>query len=140
MNRSNFRDLDAWKQARRLVPIIYRFTEQLPRSERYILVAQMLRAVHSVHLNIAEGSGRLSIGEWQHFLGQARGSLLELASATIAAFDLKYCTVEGASEVTTQTRRVVQLVNGLLRITRRGFAAKKFAPQPANGPRSPVDG
>jgi four helix bundle protein len=40
--------------------------------------------------NIAEGQGRLTSGELLHFLGQARGSLLELDSQLAIALDLAY--------------------------------------------------
>ena len=99
MSESSFRGLDAWRQARRLVSVIYDFTDRFPPCEVYVLVPQMRKAVHSVHSNIAEGSGRLSNGEWQQFLGYARGSLLELESQLIAAFDRKYCTPGEAADV-----------------------------------------
>jgi four helix bundle protein len=89
----------------------------------------MRRAVHSVHSNIAEGSGRLSNGEWQQFLGQARGSLLEVESDVISAFDLEYCTREQAADLTQRIKQVAQLLNGLLRASENGFASKKYKPQ-----------
>ena len=133
MTHSNFRDHDAWKQARKLVPLVYQLTDAFPRSEQYVLVQQMRKATHSVHLNLAEGSGRLSNGEWQQFLGQARGSVLELESAIICAFDLQYCTQEQAAAVTNQVKRVAQLINGTLRSTMQGYPKKKFAPDTGKG-------
>ncbi|HUP47577.1 MAG TPA: four helix bundle protein [Thermoanaerobaculia bacterium] len=127
MTRSTFKNLTAWRAARRLVRAVYQFTDRFPDCERYVLVSQMRRAVHSVHSNIAEGSGRLSQGEWQHFLGQCRGSLMELESDTIAAFDLGYCQQDEAAALTEQLKRVAQLINGLLRSTKRKFPAKKYS-------------
>ena len=126
MTHSSFRDLDAWRAARRLVAPVYAFTRLFPDEEKFVLVSQMRRAVHSVHANIAEGSGRLSNGEWQHFLGQARGSLMELESHVIAAFDLKYCTRDHAAELAALMRRTAQLINGVLRSTRGQFKTKKY--------------
>ena len=124
---SNFRKLEAWRIARRLVKDVYSFTDHFPAHERYCLSQQMRKAVHSVHSNIAEGDGRLSQGEWIQFLGHARGSLMELESDVIAAFDLAYCDKESASRIGLQIRRAAQLVNGLLRSTmRKHFDAKKF--------------
>ena len=88
----------------------------------------MRRAVHSAHANIAEGSGRLSNGEWQQFLGQSRGSLMELESHVIAAFDLEYCSRNEAAEIAERIRAATRLVNGLLRSSKKSFPAKKFKP------------
>ncbi|GAC1432636.1 MAG: hypothetical protein NVSMB68_05080 [Thermoanaerobaculia bacterium] len=129
MPHSSFRDVHAWRHARKLVAHVYEFTARFPRSEQYILVSQMRRAVHSVHSNIAEGRGRLSNGEWQQFLGQARGSLMELEFHVIAAFDLKYCSREVAADLAVRINRTAQLINRLLRVSAKGFAAKKYKPE-----------
>jgi four helix bundle protein len=139
---SNFRNLDAWQAARRLVKSIYDFTDQFPQHERYCLTQQMRKAVHSVHSNIAEGTGRLSNGEWQQFLGQARGSLMEVESDVIAAFDLKYCSDAEVAAVGKQIQKAAQLVNGLLRKSMHPtFKNKKYKPvEPANGKRQTANG
>jgi len=77
-------------------------------------------------LNIAEGSGRLTVGEWQQFLGYARGSLLELESAIILAFDLHYISAEQARPIGEAIRAVIKPINGLLRASTAGFPTKKF--------------
>ncbi len=124
---SNFRKLDAWRAARRLVKDVYTFTDRFPDHERYCLTQQMRRAVHSIHSNIAEGDGRLSAGEWIHFLGQARGSLMELESDVISAFDLRYCDKEQTEQIGLKIRQVAQLVNGTLRSAmRKTFKTKKY--------------
>jgi four helix bundle protein len=133
---SNFTKNEAWRVARGLVKLVYAFAEKFPPLELYALGAQMRRAVHSVHLNIAEGQGRLSNVEWQQFLGHARGSLMELESASIAAFDLHYCTKEEGAELAKSIRRCAQVVNGCLRSSLRGdFPGRKFKSPPANGER-----
>ena len=57
---------------------VYRLSEQFPKNEIYGLTAQLRRAAVSVPSNIAEDQGRLTKGEFIQFLGQARGSLLEI--------------------------------------------------------------
>ena len=126
MKRSSFKFLEAWRAARALVRPVYELTKRFPDEEKFVLVPQMRRAVHSVHSNIAEGTGRLSNKEWQQFLGHSRGSLMELESAVMSAFDLHYCTQSEAEQLTAAIQRVAQLVNGLLRASRRDFVSKKY--------------
>jgi four helix bundle protein len=103
---SAYQDLIPWKRGRRLVRQIYQLTDTFPQHELYGLTAQMRRAATSVPLNIAEGNGRLTNGEWQQFLGYARGSLLELESAMILAFDLHYITADQARPIGEAIRAV----------------------------------
>jgi four helix bundle protein len=128
MAGSKFKQLIAWKKARRLVPAVYHFVSRFPVEETFVLNLQMRKAAQSVHLNIAEGHGRLSNGEWQQFLGQSRGSLHELESAVVSAFDLRYCSAEEAAHLSREIQEVIRLINGLLRRSAQGHARKKFKP------------
>jgi four helix bundle protein len=67
-----------WQKAKAMAVDVYRVSESFPKAEMYGLTSQVRRAAVSVASNIAEGQGRLTKGEFTHFLGQARGSLLEL--------------------------------------------------------------
>ena len=72
------RDLIVWQKAMDLVVLIYKATEAFPKHELYGLTSQLRRAAASIPANIAEGQGRRSKPEFCQFLGNARGSLLEL--------------------------------------------------------------
>ena len=74
----SYRELFVRQKAKALAVSVYQSAEQFPRTETYALTSQIRRAVVSVVSNIAEGQGRLTQWEFLHFLGQARGSLLEL--------------------------------------------------------------
>ena len=76
-------------------------------------------------LNLAEGSGRLTNGEWQQFLGYARGSLLELESALILAFDLGYATREQLEPIGERIKSVIKPINGLLRASTGRISEKE---------------
>jgi len=90
----SYRELFVWKKARALAVRVYKSTEHFPKTETYGLTSQIRRAVISVVSNIAEGQGRLTSGEFSHFLGLARGSLLELDAQLLIASDLAYLTRE----------------------------------------------
>jgi four helix bundle protein len=72
-----------------LVVAVYEITESFPASERYGLTRQIRRAAASIPANIAEGQDRRLAGEFLQFLGNARGSLLELDTHLEIAHRLK---------------------------------------------------
>ena len=49
----SFTDLNAWKEAHKLVILIYLITKKFPREELYSLTDQIRRAVISITSNIA---------------------------------------------------------------------------------------
>ena len=71
----SYRELLVWQKAKALAVLIYRQTDNFPKSETYGLRSQLRRAAVSIPSNVAEGQGRLTRGEFQQFLGHARGSL-----------------------------------------------------------------
>jgi four helix bundle protein len=100
---------------------VYGFVKALPDSERYNLVSQLQRAVTSVPLNIAEGSGSSTKAEFARFLGYAYRSLkevitcLELCGRIHAA---QPCVrqapglIEEGSQIARMTRSLIQRLEG----------------------------
>jgi four helix bundle protein len=76
----SYRDLLVWQKAKAFAVEIYQTTAKFPAVERFGLTSQLRRAAVSVPSNIAEGQGRMTRGEFQQFLGNARGSMLEVAT------------------------------------------------------------
>ena len=68
----------------------------------------------SVPSNIAEGQGRNSRGEFKQFLGNARGSLLEIETQLLIARNLDYLGENEAQALLLQSGEVFRIVNGLL--------------------------
>jgi four helix bundle protein len=115
MSQSNYRNLKAWQKARALARTIYEVTASFPSDERFGLTSQLRRAAVSVPSNIAEGDGRLTNGEWRHFLGQARGSLLEIETEILLAMDFGYLSSIEAETASEKITKVVRILNGLIR-------------------------
>ncbi len=115
----NFTDLNAYKEAHKLVLIIYKVTNKFPKEERYGLINQMRRATVSITSNIAEGFSRNTIKDKCQFYTLAQGSLTELQSQLLISRDLSYITKEDFNQIANQTVIVNKLINGLKRIKHR---------------------
>ena len=119
----SYRQLLVWQKARSLAVAVYQATETFPKSEIYGLTSQLRRAGVSVLSNIAEGQGRLTKGEFRHFLGQSRGSLLELETQLDIAFELGYLNPAYHELLLHRTYEVLGLLNRLLSSLRIPVAA-----------------
>ena len=109
------RDLVAWQKAMDLVVAVYSASKTFPKEETYGLTNQWRRAAVSVPANIAEGQGRRSKSEFRQFLGNARGSLLELDTHLKLATRLGYLSEEQHSHLHMRLQEVGRVLNGLLR-------------------------
>jgi four helix bundle protein len=85
-----FQDLLVWQRAIEMSTAIYELTEDFPTKEMYGLSSQLRRASVSVASNIAEGRGRITQGEFKHFLGLAQGSNYEVQTQLVIARRLKF--------------------------------------------------
>ena len=110
----SYRELVVWQKAKSLAVQTYKGTANFPRAETYGLTSQIRRAVVSVASNIAEGQGRLTPGEFRHFLGQARGSLPEAETQLAIALDLGYLNREIFDALEEQSYQVLGLIDRLL--------------------------
>ena len=113
MGRS-YKDLFAWQKSMSLVIAIYKATAGFPKDELFGLTSQLRRAAVSIPSNIAEGQGRLSENEFRHFLGQARGSLMEVETQLQIAENLGYLHQEQTSKLLEACAEVGRILNGLL--------------------------
>ena len=86
---------------------------KFPQHEQYALSSQIRRAVFSIPSNIAEGSGRASIKEKNHFLEIAFGSLTETYCQLLIAAELGYITDDELKTVKPLFREVSRLMSGL---------------------------
>lgn len=117
----SFRDLNIWKDAIKLVKLIYEITKTFPNSEIYGLTSQIRRAAVSVPSNIAEGHIRRHTAEFRQFLFIALGSLAELETQVIIANELGYVNKE-------VRERVIQDMNVLSKQIRSLIS--KLTPKP----------
>lgn len=86
----NCENLEVYKISRLLIIEIYRLTKNFPADERFGLISQLRRAIISISLNIAEGSGKISKKDFANFIRIAIGSLIETDTALKISLDLEY--------------------------------------------------
>jgi four helix bundle protein len=122
----SYRDLIAWQKAIALAHFIYELTDSFPKREMFGLTSQLRRAAVSVPSNIAEGNGRITRGEWQQFLGHARGSLLEIETELIIAHRAHFMSDVQLDLVLERCSEVGRIINGLLRASSERGARKRF--------------
>ena len=113
MKVKTFEELIAWQKAMELAEAVYRLQKSLPKEEVYGLGDQIRRAVVSIPSNIAEGFGRDSTKDFQHFLAIARGSLFEVKTQLTLAHRLGYLDVK--PEMWNLFTEVGKVINGLSR-------------------------
>jgi four helix bundle protein len=124
----SYRELFVWQKAKALAVQVYQATEGFPKVETYGLTSQIRRAAVSVASNIAEGQGRLTSGEFLHFLGQARGSLLELDTQLAIALDLGYLKADRHEALDHEIYQVLGLLNRLIESLRKGRSQPGLKP------------
>jgi four helix bundle protein len=113
MSIERFEQLDVWQGAHQMVLSIYRYTQGLPKEEKFGLVSQMRRAAVSVPANIAEGFKRRGQADKTRFYNIAQASLEELRYYVILCHDLGY---GGAEEGIAETaEKVSKMLFGLVR-------------------------
>ncbi len=114
MPASRYQDLRAWQRAIELVERVYAVTSKLPQEEMFGLKSQMRRCAVSIPSNIAEGQGRATRGEFQQFLGHARGSLYELETQTVIASKLGYVGLMDRDRLLAESQELGRMLNALI--------------------------
>ena len=110
-----FEKLEVWQDARHPNRMIYKTTRTFPADEQFALISQLRRASISVSSNIAEGSGRNSDKDFAHFLEQAYGSLMEVASQLYLALDEGYIEETHLSAILEEIRQEAAKIAALNR-------------------------
>ncbi len=122
MSNMTFEDLDAWKQARKLVAAVYTLTRQDPLCKDFGLRDQLQRAAVSVMTNLAEGFERATAPDKLHFYNMARASNGEVRSLLYVIEDNFSGQAALALTIRTKTHDTGRLITGLMASTRKRLA------------------
>ena len=113
----NFEKLIFWQRSISLTKQIYLKCKDVNSDEKFGLISQMKRCAVSIPSNIAEGSGRNSNKEFNHFLGIALGSAFELQTQLILVkeLDLLSDTNEMLLELASIQKMIYTFKNNLIK-------------------------
>lgn len=110
----SFRDLIVWQKSYHLCLLVYKTTKDFPKSEEFGLTAQLRRSSVSVPSNIAEGYNRKNRKEYIQFLYIAHGSLGELQTQLLIAYDIGYCPETKFKEMYGLSEEVGKMLRSLI--------------------------
>jgi four helix bundle protein len=110
----NFRKLEVYQLAIRLLPLASRIAEAIP-PRHASLADQLRRASLSIPLNIAEGSGKTTGPDGRRFYAMARGSAMECGAILDACTALTMVEITHAKEADQILTSLVRMLSKMCR-------------------------
>lgn len=110
---NKFKNLLVWQKAVEFAVEIYKMVAKFPKHEVFGLTSQLQRSSSSVAFNIAEGAGRGSKKDFNHFLDIALGSTCEAETQLIIAEKLEYISSVELNNKTEKIEEIQKMLNGL---------------------------
>lgn len=120
-----FEDIDVWKEARKLVNMIYDLTSKDLFKRDFGLREQIQKAAVSCMSNVAEGFDSDTKQQFIQLLSYTKRSSSEVQSELYVALDRKYITEKEFNESYNQAKSVRKLANGFIRYLRTGKQANR---------------
>lgn len=117
MKIEHFEQLTVWQKAIDFSVLVYKETDDYPKSEQFGLTNQLRRASSSISANIAEGFGRRSPKDKFHFYTIAYGSLLESRSFLHLATKLGYSS-DSVESILKEATNLQMLLNAFIKSTK----------------------
>jgi four helix bundle protein len=81
----NFKQLLIWQKGFQIAVKSYNVVSSFPKEEKYSISSQITRAAVSIPSNVAEGSSRTSMKDYNRFLEISLGSSFELETQLLIA-------------------------------------------------------
>ncbi|REC44640.1 four helix bundle protein [Chryseobacterium pennipullorum] len=106
----HFENLLFWQKSIALAKNIYIICQEISSDEKYGLISQIKRCTVSIPSNIAEGSGRNSNKEFNHFLAIALGSAFELQTQLILVKELNLLPEEKANILLKKVSEIQRMI------------------------------
>jgi four helix bundle protein len=108
-----YKELKVWQKAIELIVIVYKLTEKFPKSEIFGMTMQSRKSSCSIANNIAEGSGRGTKKDTNHFLDIAYGSSAELETQLIISEKLTFINELELDNCSKRIDEIQRMITGL---------------------------
>jgi four helix bundle protein len=108
------KDLKIWIESMDMVTYVYKITALFPKEEMYSLTSQIRRSTVSIPSNIAEGAGRRSKKEFNQFLYVALGSLAELETQLLIAFNVGYLDKQIYEDLNDKILQLIKMITSFI--------------------------
>jgi four helix bundle protein len=124
-------DMLAWQKAKALTIEIYKITNEPLFSKDFGLKDQIRRAAVSVASNIAEGFGRGGTNEFKNFLSISKGSLYEVKTQLIIAYELGLVEEKLKEQLIINIEEVTGMIAGLIKYLKNTeIKGSKYSSEP----------
>jgi len=110
----NFENLLVYKRSLDFIDEVYLLSKNFPKLEEYRLSNQLIRASHSIALNIAEGSAG-SNAEFIYFLRVARRSTMECIVCLSIAKRQNYISTVIQNKMRGDAAEISKMIIGLVK-------------------------
>ena len=104
-----------WQKAMNLTEAVYVAIRKLPPAEWYALSAQIRRSIVSIPSHIAEGAGRNTDNDLQHFMTVARGSAMELETQLMICEMLNYLDSDDVAPLLKMLDEIRRMLSALIK-------------------------
>jgi len=112
MQTFRFLDFTVYQDSKKLYKIVVSVTKDFPRIHED-LVRQLIRAVLSISLNIAEGSAKKSDKDFNRYIENALGSVSESVAALDIAFDNQLINPDSFTRLKELSEKIAKQLGGL---------------------------
>lgn len=114
MTIRSYKDLIVWQKAVDLSVLVYKITENFPKSEVYGITSQIRRAMVAIPSNIAEGQMRGHKSEYIQFLRIAFASGGELETQLLISLKIGYLKQEDFAKLDCLLQEILRMLNSLI--------------------------
>jgi len=116
--RFRFQNFPVYNDIRKFIKDIFSITSKFPTKYQYDLGSQIRRAIISILLNLAEGSGRDSDKDFNRFILIGLGSIYEVVAGLDIALDNELISKEEYQKLYEKAESIKKQLGGLSKTLR----------------------